>query len=189
MLEPKIIFDDPDFFVVEKPTGWISNEAGTTTNQPVLQTWIKKNFKYPLNGNLEARDGLVHRLDKETSGLILIAKKKETFEALQGQFKDRLVSKTYMALVHGRVDRLEGEIKETVGNIFLVLHGGSGTQEDDIKEVIKARIKRKDRYLSLSLMYFAKATIPITNKTKTKQIPYRFIFLFPMIIQTKSPED
>src|SRR3989339_952149 len=117
MLEPKIIFDDPDFFVVEKPTGWISNEAGTTTNQPVLQTWIKKNFKYPLNGNLEARDGLVHRLDKETSGLILIAKKKETFEALQGQFKDRLVSKTYMALVHGRVDRLEGEIKETVGRL------------------------------------------------------------------------
>jgi 23S rRNA pseudouridine1911/1915/1917 synthase len=117
MLEPKIIFSDSNFFVVEKPAGWISNEAGTTTNQPVLQTWIKKNFKYPLNGSLEARDGLVHRLDKETSGLVLIAKKKETFEALQSQFKDRLVSKTYIALVHGKVDFLEGEITETVGRL------------------------------------------------------------------------
>ena len=131
--EPKIIFEDDYFFVVEKPSGWISNEAETTTTQPVIQTWIKKNFDYPLNGSREERDGLVHRLDKETSGLLLIAKTKEAFYGLQSQFKDRLVQKTYIALVHGRLD-LElngvGEIKETVGRLpwrrdrFGILPGG-----------------------------------------------------------------
>lgn len=127
---PKIIFDDPNFFVVEKPSGWISNEAGTTTTQPVIQTWIKENYKYPLNGSWEARDGLVHRLDKETSGLLLIAKNKEVFENLQSQFKERLVQKTYIALVHGRLNTMQGEINETVGRLpwrrdrFGILPGG-----------------------------------------------------------------
>lgn len=130
MIEPRIIFEDRDFFVVEKPSGWISNEAGTTTTQPVIQTWIKKNFKYPLNGDWEARDGLVHRLDKETSGILLVAKTKQTFEVLQKQFKDRLVQKTYVALVHGRVKLDSGEINAPVGRLpwrrdrFGVLPGG-----------------------------------------------------------------
>jgi len=130
MIEPRIILDDRGFFVVEKPSGWISNEAGTTTTQPVIQTWIKKNFKYPLNGDWEARDGLVHRLDKETSGILLIAKNKETFEELQRQFKNRLVQKTYLALVHGRVKLDSGEINAPVGRLpwrrdrFGVLPGG-----------------------------------------------------------------
>lgn len=117
MLDPKIVFDDDSFFVVEKPSGWITNEAGTTNIQPVLQAWIKKNYEYPLNGDREARDGIVHRLDKETSGLLLVAKTKEAFEDLQRQFKERLVHKTYVALAHGQVKELEGGINETVGRL------------------------------------------------------------------------
>lgn len=117
MLEPKIIFEDEFFFVVDKPSGWITNEAGNTTTQPVLQTWVKKNFKYPLNGDREARDGIVHRLDKETSGILLVAKTKESFEELQRQFKERKVNKTYTALVHGKVALSEGEINASVGRL------------------------------------------------------------------------
>lgn len=117
MLDPKIIFEDDSFFVVEKPSGWITNEASNTTTQPVLQTWMKTNFDYPLKGNFETRDGIVHRLDKETSGILLVAKTKEAFEELQRQFKERLVHKTYIALVHGKVLLDEGVIDETVGRL------------------------------------------------------------------------
>jgi 23S rRNA pseudouridine1911/1915/1917 synthase len=145
MEQPKIIFEDDSLFVVEKPSGWITNEAGTTTNQPVLQTWVKTNFKYPLNGNWESRDGIVHRLDKETSGLLLVAKTQEAFEELQRQFKERLVHKTYTALVHGKVSLDEGVIDETVGRLpwrkdrFGVMSGGRDavTNYKKIKEYKK----------------------------------------------------
>src|SRR3989344_3754134 len=129
-MEPKIIYEDENLLVVDKPAGWIVNEADTTTTQPVLQTWLRNNFKYPLIGEWEERDGIVHRLDKETSGIILVAKTKEAFEELQRQFKAREVKKTYTALVHGKVEPKEGEIKETVGRLpwrrdrFGVLPGG-----------------------------------------------------------------
>ena len=127
---PKIIFQDDSFFVVDKPSSWITNEASTTTNQPVVQTWMRENFDYPLKGDREARDGIVHRLDKETSGILLVAKTKEAFEDLQAKFKNREVTKSYIALLHGRVERSEGVINVPVGRLpwrrdrFGVLPGG-----------------------------------------------------------------
>lgn len=129
-MEPKIIFQDEFFFVVDKPTGWITNEADTTTDQPVLQTWIRENYDYPLKGDKEMRDGIVHRLDKETSGIVIIAKTKEAFEKLQAEFKNREVEKTYIALLHGKLVPETGEIKATVGRLpwrrdrFGVIAGG-----------------------------------------------------------------
>ncbi len=116
MLEPKIIFEDESFFVVDKPAGWITDASNTTTNQPVIQKWIAENYKFEIN-NFEFRNGIVHRLDKETSGLLLIAKTKQAFEELQRQFKERLVHKTYIALVHGQVAENEGIINEPVGRL------------------------------------------------------------------------
>lgn len=135
-MEPKIIFEDGSLFVVDKPSTWITNDADTTTTQPVLQTWIRENFDYRLKGNREMRDGIVHRLDKETSGIIIVAKTKDAFEKLQSEFKERKVSKTYVALLHGKVIPSEGEIKAEVGRLpwhrsrFGVLPGGreSSTQ-------------------------------------------------------------
>jgi 23S rRNA pseudouridine1911/1915/1917 synthase len=129
-MEPKIIFEDESLFVVDKPAGWITNDADTTTTQPVLQTWIRENFDYLLKDSREMRDGIVHRLDKETSGIIIVAKTKDAFEKLQAEFKERKVSKTYVALLHGKVEPPEGEIKAEVGRLpwhrsrFGVLPGG-----------------------------------------------------------------
>lgn len=100
---PKIIFQDGEVLVLDKPAGWITNEADTVTNQPVIQTWVKENGSWPLAKNKEFRSGVVHRLDKETSGVLLIAKTKDAFENLQKQFKERKVAKKYTALVHGMV--------------------------------------------------------------------------------------
>jgi 23S rRNA pseudouridine1911/1915/1917 synthase len=129
-MDPKIIYEDESFFVVDKPTGWITNDADTVTTQPVIQTWIRESFTYPLKGDREARDGIVHRLDKETSGILIIAKSKEAFNKLQSEFKSREVTKTYIALLHGKVMPLEGKIEATIGRLpwrrdrFGVLGGG-----------------------------------------------------------------
>lgn len=131
---PTIIAENSDFFVVNKPSGYITNDADTTTTQPVLQTFMRDNFEYELKGNREYRDGIVHRLDKETSGIILVAKTKEAFEKLQTEFKERRVEKTYIALLHGKIDPPEGEINLTVGRLpyrrdrFGMVAGGRESQ-------------------------------------------------------------
>ena len=128
-MEPKIIYEDDSFFVIDKPSGWIVNEATTTKDQPVLQAWLKK-FDYPLVGDSLYRSGIVHRLDKETSGVMVVAKNKESFTKLQSEFKKREVSKTYIALVHGKLTPEEGEVNVPVGRLpwrrdrFGVIAGG-----------------------------------------------------------------
>ncbi len=133
-MQPNIIFEDDALFVIDKPSGWITNDADTTKDQPTIQTWIRENYDYPLKGDREYRDGIVHRLDKETSGILLIAKTKESFEKLQSEFKAREVKKTYIALLHGKVEPTEGEIEATVGRLpwrrdrFGVIPGGRGSR-------------------------------------------------------------
>ncbi len=129
-MKPTILFEDDYFFVIDKPTGWIVNDANTVTTQPVIQKWLRETQEYPLKGNLEMRDGIVHRLDKETSGILIVAKTEEAFTKLQAEFKARNIAKTYIALCHGKVDPPQGEIKETIGRLpwrrdrFGVMEGG-----------------------------------------------------------------
>lgn len=129
-IDPSIIHEDNDLLVVVKPAGFITNEADTTTDQPVLQTWLKENFDYPISKSEEFRSGVVHRLDKETSGILLIAKNEKAFSYLQKQFKERKVEKSYVALLHGKVTQKAGTIEASVGRLpwnrrrFGVLAGG-----------------------------------------------------------------
>lgn len=129
MEKPKVIFQDEYLLVIDKPAGWITNDAETAIGQSTLQTWLTRQ-KFPLAGNREFRSGIVHRLDKGTSGVLLVAKTQKAFGDLQGQFKERKVRKTYLALVHGRVERDQGDIVAPVGRLpwrrdrFGVLPGG-----------------------------------------------------------------
>lgn len=130
METPKIIFEDDHLLIIDKPSGWITNSASTTGSQPVLESWLAENFQFPIFNFPECRHGVAHRLDKETSGILLVAKTKEMFEKLQGMFKERKVEKSYIALLHGRVEPLQGVIKAPVGRLpwrrdrFGVLPGG-----------------------------------------------------------------
>src|SRR3990172_7128909 len=105
---PKIIYQDDEIFVVDKPSGWITNSASTTRVQPVVENWLAENFQFPIFSFQECRHGIVHRLDKETSGILLVAKTKSAFEDLQAKFKSREVEKSYIALLHGKVEPEEG---------------------------------------------------------------------------------
>ncbi len=129
-MEPGIIFQDDYLLILDKPSGWIVNEAMTTKKTPVIQTWLKTNFDYEIAKDSEFRSGFVHRIDKETSGILVIAKTKKAFRNLQEQFKQRRVTKTYTALAHGEIEIGEGVINVPVGRLpwnrerFGVLPGG-----------------------------------------------------------------
>ena len=128
-MDPKVIYEDEVMLVLDKPAGWIVNEAETTRGRETIQKWLSKR-SYPLAKDRGMRSGIVHRLDKETSGILVIAKTKQAFVNLQEQFKKRLVKKNYTALVHGKVEPGEGSINATVGRLpwnrerFGVIPGG-----------------------------------------------------------------
>jgi 23S rRNA pseudouridine1911/1915/1917 synthase len=129
-MEPTIIFEDDSFLVVNKPAGWVVNDAETVKHDLVVQRWLTDHYDFETIGDREFRCGIVHRLDKETSGILLIAKTKYAFYELQRQFRERIVEKTYIALVHGEVSPKEGKIEAEVGRLpwrrdrFGVLPGG-----------------------------------------------------------------
>lgn len=132
-MQPTIIYEDEALLVLDKPTGFIVNESQTTQGQKVLQEWLSQK-DYPLAKSREERSGIVHRLDKETSGILLVAKTKEAFGDLQAQFKERKVEKTYLALVHGRLAPKVGEIEVPVGRLpwrrdrFGIVPGGRASK-------------------------------------------------------------
>ncbi len=106
--KPSLAYEDDYILALNKPSG-MDVEA--------LQTFVKDNFKFKLSDSREMRNGLVHRLDKPTSGVILFAKSENVFFALQKQFADRVVQKVYIALVHGLMANEEGIIDAPVGRL------------------------------------------------------------------------
>ena len=129
-MEPTVIFEDDSLLVLNKPAGWVVNDAETVKHNLVVQRWLTDHYNFETIGDREFRCGIVHRLDKETSGILLIAKTKDAFYELQRQFRERIVEKTYLALVHGEVIPKEGKIEAEVGRLpwrrdrFGVLPGG-----------------------------------------------------------------
>ncbi len=112
-----IIFEDKDFLVLDKPSGLTVNKS-ETSREETLQDQLSDYFKLA-NGDLGIgeRAGIVHRLDRETSGVLVVAKNQKTFEFLQGEFKERRVKKEYIALVHGLVKDDSGEIASNIARI------------------------------------------------------------------------
>lgn len=130
METPKVLYDDHYILAFDKPAGWIVNDSNTVSENPTLQDWVERNYNFETSHLKELRSGIVHRLDKPTSGVILVAKTKEVFEALQKQFSDRQIKKTYVALVHGRLKEERGVINAAIGRLpwkrtkFGVFSGG-----------------------------------------------------------------
>jgi 23S rRNA pseudouridine1911/1915/1917 synthase len=108
--EPEIIAETPDYLVINKPAG-LAVHGGGNLKEPTLADWLIARYpKIKSVGDDPARPGLVHRLDKEVSGLMVIAKNNKSFLSLKSQFKDREVNKEYIALVHGRLAADSGQI-------------------------------------------------------------------------------
>jgi 23S rRNA pseudouridine1911/1915/1917 synthase len=112
MPEPTILFEDDSVVVLNKPSGMIVH-PDNVHDYPALTHWLEK--KYPAHF-------LVHRLDRETSGVLAVAKTEAAHEFLKAQFQDREVLKVYRAFVYGIIGDDRGIIDKPIGNA----RGGRG---------------------------------------------------------------
>lgn len=156
----KIIFQNKDIIVVDKPVG-LAVHPGVNISEKTLVDFLSEKFPEikSVGDEPEIRPGIVHRLDKETSGVMVVARNQKTFEYLKGLFKNRQMEKKYLALVHGKLKEKEGQVE-----------GEMGRSKKDFRKqaLVRGKISvRKERY---SLTHF-KVIDEFENKTLLEVFP------------------
>ena len=124
-MNPSIVYEDPNLVVVNKPSRLIVHRKNAADTQPSLTDWVVQNYpelenigeSFIASGTPVPRCGIVHRLDKDTSGLIIIAKNNDAFYFLKKQFQDHTIKKSYKALVYGKPKEQSGIINSPLGRI------------------------------------------------------------------------
>ncbi|MDO8601885.1 MAG: RluA family pseudouridine synthase, partial [bacterium] len=138
-LEPKILHEDKNILLIDKPAGMlvhgIYHKGEAKHHEETLVDWLVT--KYPEIKNVgdvpSQRGGIVHRLDRETSGVMVIARTQEAFHFLKKQFQNHTVQKTYQTLVWGRVKNDTGIINKPISIV-------DGTVR---RTVFKGKMKRE----------------------------------------------
>ncbi len=115
-----VIYEDPHVIVLNKPPGIVvhpapGNYTGTLVNALLYHYGSLPTQRPSVQGNERERAGIVHRLDKDTSGVIVVARTHEALRSLSGQFKNRIVKKKYVALVAGVIKKGSGIIEADLG--------------------------------------------------------------------------
>lgn len=122
--EPSVLFEDADVLVINKPEGWLTHDDGKEINAPVVVDWFLARVPeaqgvgevgYSPKGVELNRSGVMHRLDRETSGVLLLAKNQIAHQFLKQQFKDRSIYKEYRAFVYGRIHDRWGTVNRPIG--------------------------------------------------------------------------
>jgi 23S rRNA pseudouridine1911/1915/1917 synthase len=122
--EPTIIYESDDLLVIDKPAGLLVHGDGKTINEETLADWVLA--RYPQHadvgepwtapdGTCVPRPGIVHRLDRDTSGVMLVAKTQPMYRYLKRQFEDRKIRKEYRAFVYGNIKEDRGSFHWNIG--------------------------------------------------------------------------
>lgn len=185
-----IIYEDDALLVINKPSGITVNRSETTLNETTVQDLIIDYLHFPpptqavvkddedsdtIASAFRDRAGIAHRLDKETSGILLIGKTEASFTRLLEEFKERIVSKTYVTLVHGRVAPQEGEINVPVGRLpwnrrqFGIVAGGrESLTKYTVKGYFRTNDKRKEQ------LSYVEAR-PLTGRTHQIRVHMQYL--------------
>lgn len=123
MQSPEILYEDKDILAINKPAGIAVHADGKSDDKTIADLLVSefpklKKVGEPLVlslGTEVMRPGIVHRLDKETSGVLLVAKTQAGYEHLKSQFKSREIKKTYLAFIYGRPKDERGVIDKPIG--------------------------------------------------------------------------
>lgn len=186
--EPKVtvLFEDAWVLVVSKPTGMVVNDsehAGNSTLQQWLYHYLEselQQYSEEIDSDFYRRAGYCHRLDKETSGCLVVAKDPESFAQILRQFKQRKVEKTYTALVHGKLEPRHG-------NVHLPIRRSLWN-----RQMMQVAIDGKDAYTDYEIMdYFCwngelYSLVKLMPKTgRTHQIRVHMSFVHHPLVADK----
>ena len=108
-----IVYEDEDILVINKPSGMVVHPSVGNTKGTLVNALINYSKLSSING--EFRPGIVHRIDKDTSGLLLVAKNDKAHLFLEEELKSHNINRTYVALVHGVIKHDTGEIDAPIG--------------------------------------------------------------------------
>ncbi|MCY7304120.1 MAG: RluA family pseudouridine synthase [Thermoleophilia bacterium] len=111
-LDIPIVWEDDHLLVVDKPTGLVVHPAGSTRTGTLVQGLLEHGAE---GGDDDDRPGIVHRLDRDTSGLLIVARSSESYDLLQEMIRKREVERTYAALVRGFPASMSGRIEAPLG--------------------------------------------------------------------------
>ncbi|KKU18975.1 MAG: Pseudouridine synthase [Parcubacteria group bacterium GW2011_GWA1_47_11] len=131
-MDPEIVFKNNDLVVLNKPAGLLMHSDGK--GRDTLANWLVVNFPevVSVGDKPEERPGIVHRLDKDTSGIVLIPRNQHYFEYLKNLFATGNIKKTYLAIVRGVLKEKEGTIDAPIslkaGTTKRTIHGGKMTK-------------------------------------------------------------
>lgn len=106
----RVVFECDEYLVIDKPPGLVVHGGAHTTGQTLVDQLLERYPEIRQVGSDPMRPGIVHRLDKEASGVMVIARTQDSFESLVRQFKLRQVKKQYIILTYGRVEPAVGVI-------------------------------------------------------------------------------
>lgn len=155
--EPEILYDDGDTVAINKPSGLLVHPDGFN-KEPCLTDFIKKNYPETetvgeslvlRSGEKVGRPGIVHRLDRDTSGVLLVAKNMASFDHLKLSFQKRLIEKTYRSFVYGEVKKDKDRIERPIGKsaksfrLWSAQRGAKGKLRDAVTEY-KVLIRSKE---------------------------------------------
>ena len=139
-----VVYEDADIMVVDKPRGVAAHPTPGWTGPTVLQGLAAAGHSIATSGAAE-RQGIVHRLDANTSGLMVVAKSERAYSALKQAFRDREVDKVYHALVQGHPDPLRGTVDAPIarhpsgdGRFAVVAGGRPSVTHYDTLEAFRA---------------------------------------------------
>lgn len=184
-LEPTVIYEDDDVLVINKPEGWMVHDDGKTVGIPVVVEWFLRRLPeaagvgepgYSVKGVALDRSGVVHRLDRETSGVLLLAKNQEAYQFLKQQFKDRHVYKEYRAFVYGRIHDRWGTINRPIGRstkdhrLRSAMKGAKGMLRDAITDFERIGVGEYDG----ELFSYVKL-VPKTGRTHQLRVHLRAV--------------
>jgi 23S rRNA pseudouridine1911/1915/1917 synthase len=183
--EPTVIYEDNDVLVINKPEGWMVHEDGKTEGSPLVVDWFLARTPeakgigesgYSPKGLELNRSGVVHRLDRDTSGVLILAKNQDAHQFLKQQFKDRLVYKEYRAFVYGRLHDRWGTINRPIGRsakdhrVRSAMRGAKGLLREAITDFERIGI---GEYEGESFSYVK--LVPKTGRTHQLRVHLRAI--------------